>query len=138
MIVLDTAGVFAALNPEDRWHDACRTFLDTLAEPAILSPFELGELDYLLVRDFGRRAELTVLDDIAAGAYELARFDASDVERAAQVVRRYHDQRIGFADASIVVLAERYETNRVLTLDLRHFRALRVKGKKFVVLPADA
>jgi len=54
-------------------------------------------------------------------------------------VSRYRDLRIGLTDASIAVLAERYGTNRVLTLDERHFRALKLAGgKPFVVLPEDA
>ncbi len=40
------------------------------------------------------------------------------------------------ADASIVVLAERFKSNRVLTLDHRHFRVLRtVGGRPFQLLP---
>ena len=43
------------------------------------------------------------------------------------------------ADAAIVVLAGRYGTDRVLTLDERHFRALRAAGSMpFRLLPADA
>ena len=46
---------------------------------------------------------------------------------------------IGLAEASIVVLAGRYGTERVLTLDERHFRALRTPaGERFTILPADA
>jgi hypothetical protein len=52
---------------------------------------------------------------------------------------RYHDQEVGLADASIVVLAERHDTSDVLTLDERHFRVLRTaQGGEFRVLPADA
>ncbi|MBK6866303.1 MAG: hypothetical protein IPG91_23715 [Ideonella sp.] len=51
-------------------------------------------------------------------------------------MRRYGDMQIGLADASIVVLAERHATTEVLTLDLRHFQALRVGGRKrFRILP---
>ncbi len=53
-------------------------------------------------------------------------------------MRRYSNLAIGLADASIVVLAQRHGTRDVLTLDERHFRALRVSGgKRFRVLPAD-
>jgi predicted nucleic acid-binding protein len=46
---------------------------------------------------------------------------------------------VGLTDASLVVLAGRYATQDVLTLDERHFRALRDrKGRPFRVLPADA
>ena len=45
---------------------------------------------------------------------------------------------IGLADASVVVLAERYSCASVLTLDERHFRVLLANGRPFRLLPADA
>jgi uncharacterized protein len=45
---------------------------------------------------------------------------------------------VGLADASIVILAHRYETRDVLTLDQRHFRTLRgPAARPFRILPAD-
>jgi len=42
-------------------------------------------------------------------------------------------------DASIVVLAERHGVTTVLSLDERHFRALRIdRRKRFRILPFDA
>ena len=58
--------------------------------------------------------------------------------KAADVVGQYSGLGIGLADASIVVLAARYGTTRVLTLDERHFRVMRpLNGKAFTILPAD-
>ena len=46
---------------------------------------------------------------------------------------------IGLANASIVVLAQKLGTHDVLTLDKRHFRALRrPDNTPFRILPADA
>lgn len=42
----------------------------------------------------------------------------------------YAGMRIGLADASLVVLAERHSARDVLTLDERHFRALRTRDRK--------
>lgn len=68
----------------------------------------------------------------------LAEFSQPDVAQAAAVAERYQDQRIGLADASIVVLAARYQATRVLTLDERHFRAVRpLHADAFTILPAD-
>jgi len=62
----------------------------------------------------------------------------SESDPAADVIDRYRDLEIGLADASIVVLAGREQTDRVLTLDERHLRALRtLGGRPFVLLPAD-
>lgn len=76
---------------------------------------------------------------MSRGAYELARFSGDDLAHAQDVIVRYRDLGIGLADASIVVLAAHFGTKRVLTLDERHFRALRpLDGGYFELLPADA
>jgi len=104
----------------------------------VLSPFVLAELDYFFAREAGTDTELAFLEEIAAGAYELAELRDDDVAAAAGVVERYRDLQIGLADASIVVLAARYGGEEILTLDERHFRALRsLAGRPFRLLPAD-
>jgi predicted nucleic acid-binding protein len=46
------------------------------------------------------------------------------------------DQRIGLADSSIAVLAARYRTRIIVTLDHRHFDVVRpLTGGRFTVLP---
>ena len=51
-------------------------------------------------------------------------------------MERYADQEIGVTDASLVVLAHRYSTKHVLTLDRRHFTVVRpVGGGRFTLLP---
>jgi uncharacterized protein len=138
VILLDTSGLFSALVGNQRAHAAARAALEAADEPLVLSPFVLAELDYFFAREAGVEAELAFLAEIAAGAYDLPQFLASDVARATEVIDRYRDLGIGLADASIVVLAERLGTERILTLDERHFRALRTsRGKAFTILPAD-
>lgn len=113
--------------------------LEAEERPFVLSPFVLAELDYFLARRVGLAAELGFLDQVGAGVYELAPFGNDDVALARDLIDRYRDLRIGLADASICVLADRFETERVLTLDERHFRGLRSPaGKRFTLLPADA
>lgn len=139
MILLDTSGLFAFVNKPDPHYEAIERVLADDPGPFVLSPFVLAELDYLLGTRAGTGRELTVLREVAAGAYEIAPFDSADVATAAAVIDRYRELRIGLADASIVVLAGRHRTNRVLTLDERHFRALRTPaGERFTILPADA
>lgn len=139
MILLDSGGLLALLNGGEPEHGATAAAFEREPPPYVLSPFVLAEVDYLLLGDLGTHAEVGFLRDVAAGAYDLAPFDSADVEAAIAVIEHYADLKIGLADASIVVLAGRYGTNRVLTLDLRHFRTLRTpSGEKFKILPADA
>ena len=139
MIVVDTSAVLAALDRSQRQYDRVSSFVQDSRERLILSPFVLGELDYLLTRRIGEQAALELLRDVENGAYLLAEIANEDVAAARQVIERFDDLRIGLADASIVVLAARFETNRILTLDERHFRPLRtLGGDPFTILPADA
>jgi len=139
VILLDTSGLLAAIDVSQTDHASARRDLENADGPLVLSPFVLAELDYLLATRVGVAAELALLDEVAAGAYELAPFGASDVAEARQVVDAYRDLELGLADASIVVLAERLGADVVLTLDERHFRALRgPSGGPFRLLPADA
>ncbi len=108
-------------------------------------PYELpyvrgqdAEVDYFLAGRAGVERELEFLHEVERGAYTLTPFDEDDVARARDVIETYRDLGIGLTDASVVVLAGRYQTTRVLTLDERHFRALRTpSGQPFTVLPAD-
>lgn len=51
--------------------------------------------------------------------------DHGDVAVASGICERYEDMNIGVTDASLVVIASNYNTTRLLTLDQRHFRAIR-------------
>jgi predicted nucleic acid-binding protein len=139
VIVLDTSGLLAALDPDQRHHEAASRVLRADPGPFLLSPFILAELDYLLLTRVGAHAERALLHEVAGGAYDLVPFDAGHVAEAVALIGRYEALRIGFADASVAVVAAMAQTTRVLTLDERHFRAMRpLWGETFDLLPADA
>ncbi len=137
MILVDTSGLLSALDQSQRYHRDCAAALEAAAAPLLLSPFVLAELDYLLARHVGHQAQSAFLEEVARGAYRLEPFSAADVGRAKELIDRYADLQVGLADASIVVLAERHGVTEVLTLDERHFRAMRVMRRRFKVLPFD-
>lgn len=138
MLLVDASGLLAALLPNQPRHEDAARALNDEPGPLLLSPFVLGEVDYLLQKYAGVPTEAALLSEIAEGVYELDAFGRNEVAAARDIIVRYADLRIGLADASIVVLAGRYGTDRVLTLDERHFRALRTPcGAPFTLLPAD-
>jgi predicted nucleic acid-binding protein len=130
----------AATSPSQRRHEECAEILKAAVPPLVLSPFVLAELDYLFKNYVGHDARLSLLADVAAGAYRLESFNDRDVGQARQIVSQYKDLGVSLADASIVVLAERLSCHEVLTLDERDFRAIRPRKKDQVLrlLPADA
>lgn len=141
MILLDTSGILAWLDGRQRHHSAIVKAMahHTRQSPYLLSPFVLAELDYLLATRIGREAQVAFLGEVQRGAYQLVELDAAAIASALGVMETYQDLDIGLADASLVVLAERYSVDELLTLDERHFRVLRAShGKPFRLIPADA
>jgi predicted nucleic acid-binding protein len=82
---------------------------------------------------------LLLLDGVKSGAYELTPFSTTEVAEATDVISRYAGLGLSLADASVVVLADRMRTNRVLTIDERDFRAMTplTTYTHFHLLPAD-
>lgn len=139
MIILDTSGLLAALDASERRHEEASRVLRSFAGPRLLSPFVLAELDYLLSRRVSPTAARALLSEIVRGAYQLEPFDVDDVAAVLAVLERYQGMDLGLADASAVVLSVRHQTCDILTLDERHFRALRGdRDRPFRLLPADA
>lgn len=93
----------------------------------------------MLATRLGDVAAREFLDEVENGSYQLVDFDTADVAVANGVIDRYADLAIGITDASLVVLAARYTTIRILTLDDRHFRAIAPLwgAAAFTLLPAD-
>lgn len=135
-MIVDTSALLAYFDASEPDHHAVSRVIDGSNDMLVVSPYVVAELDYLVATRVGVDAELAVLAELAAGAWELAGFSADAVEQAAGVISKYRDQRIGIADASNVVLADRYRTRRIATLDHRHFDVLRpVGGGRFTVVP---
>jgi predicted nucleic acid-binding protein len=137
VILVDTSGALAALDPRQEHHAAAAQVL-VRPQRRILSPFVLAELDYLIAAHGGQREEMKLLRDVARGVYDLVPFGSDDVAAAIAAIERYADLQIGLADASLLVLAERYGCHDLLTLDQRHFRAVTPTTRKPLrLLPFD-
>lgn len=138
MIVVDTSGILASKDESQPQHTAVAHVIEGGDEELLLSPFVLAEADYMLASRLGPAAASELLDEVANEAYELVDFDSGDVATAKGIIDRYGDLNIGIADASLVVIAARYETTRILTFDERHFCAVApLWGAAFTLLPAD-
>lgn len=137
--IVDAAPLVALADRADRLRAAVERVLKAEDGPLIVPAPVTAEVDYLLGARLGRAARIAFLDDVAAGRFEIGCLDAADHRVVRELEDRYRDLAPGLADLSIVVLAARYETQRVVTFDERHFRAIRPLAgpAAFVILPAD-
>jgi hypothetical protein len=137
-LLVDAAALLAQADRASTRQEATSAALRAERGPLVTSAFAAQEADYLILRRLGTKAELDYLQDLSSGTFQVECLLPSDLARARAIVERYGDLRLGLADASLVVLAERFKTRRILTFDERHFRAVEpLQGGHFTILPAD-
>jgi predicted nucleic acid-binding protein len=138
-LIADSGALYALYDARDQHHAAVAELIEDGGEMIILPMAILAEIDYLLRVRLGNRAVMRFLEGIQLGGYVLEPLTGQDVDRCVSLIRTYESLNLGIADASVVATAERLGTVRILTVDERHFRAIRSsKGSAFTLLPSDA
>lgn len=139
MIIADTSGLYTIFNRRQPEHQAARVAVEHDGGPLLLSPLVLAELDYFILTRLGAQAGQKVLTELRSTAYRLASFTDDDFKLASEVAGKYSDMQLGLTDASIVVQAARHKTTKILSLDHKHFTAVRplTGDASFILLPRD-
>lgn len=137
-LIVDAAPLVALADSADRMRDAVRAALAAEAGELIVPAPVTAEVDYLLGSRHGAVARRRFLSDLAAGRFAVEALERSDYQTVLDLESRYEDLELGLADCSLVVLAARHETDRILSFDERHLRAVTpLRGGAFTLLPAD-
>ena len=127
LITLDTSGIFALLNRGDTDHERVKSALFEDKGPYLVPAGILAEIAYMVEERLGARALDSFVQDLESGGLTLE-CGEEDLSRIRELVGRYEDLPLGFADASVISCAER-NGGRVLTLDLRHFGVVAAEGR---------
>ncbi|HET7027876.1 MAG TPA: VapC toxin family PIN domain ribonuclease [Candidatus Limnocylindrales bacterium] len=137
-LVIDAGALYAQADAADPDHGPVRRVLEAERETIVTTELAVAEADYLILDRLGPDAEARFIDDLVTGTFVVDCLDVREIRAASDLLHRYRDLRIGLADASLVVLASRYTTRRLLSLDERAFRAVApLQGGAFTLLPAD-
>lgn len=134
LAVVDTGPLYAVADADDQDHQVCRAVLERPDLELVVPALVVAEAAYLVGRRLGPVAEAAFIRGLADLEIEAPTGD--DWNLIAELVERYGDFPLGATDASVAVLAERLDTDVVITLDRRHFGALRTaSGGAFNLLP---
>lgn len=138
-LVIDAAPLVAVADENEPLRGKILELLQAERGSLFIPAPVTAEVDYLLGQRFGSAARRAFMHDLAARRYESPALDSSDYEVALELDSRYADLKLGLADLSVAVLAQKLRTRRILTFDQRHFRAIRpLQGGIFTLLPADS
>lgn len=132
--IVDSGPLVAVANRADPDHERCREVLEDPTLRLVVPALCLAEVTYLIGRRQGPRMEASFLRGLEG--FDVRAPGSDDWERIADLVDRYSDFPLGGIDASVVALAERLETDLVITLDRRHFSAIETRdGGHLRLLP---
>jgi predicted nucleic acid-binding protein len=121
--VVDSGPLYAAVDLDDRAHARSVAALQQPGVRLVIPALVVGEVTYMVGRRLGAAIEARFLGTLAKS--DVAAPGPDDWRRIAELVMRYADFPLGGTDASVVALAERLDTDIVITLDRRHFSAVR-------------
>ncbi|WP_063734482.1 hypothetical protein [Streptomyces sp. RTd22] len=103
----------------------------------------IAELDHVATRELGREAAVSAIDNIRGwmrrGRVSVPEITEGHLGIAQSIRARYLALDLDLTDVVNVALAADYDTDAILTLERRDFRAVRPLGrhKAFRVLPDD-
>lgn len=134
--IVDTGVVLALAIAGDPRHDDVARALGAHTGGLILPDPVLFESAQLVGRRFGSTSEARLIRHLVATEWRRMSVTAEDLVRVADLLETYADANIGFADGTIVAMAERLGATRLFTLDRRDFSIVRPRHvEAFELLP---
>lgn len=125
MIIADTGFWLALLDRRDNLHTAAKLCAMQLKEPLITTVPVITEVCYLLQQRSGSKSAAQFLLAQQDGLYSIFNIERTALTRCANLMLKYENLPMDFADASLVVLAEHLEHGRIVSSDLRDFSIYR-------------
>jgi uncharacterized protein len=134
LAIVDAGPLYAAAKSDDRDHAASVATLSRADLRLVIPALVIAEATYFVGRRLGPEAERAFLDGLAG--FDVEGPSEEDFKRMAELVEQYKDFPLGGTDASVVALAERLDAHLIVTLDCRHFAAVKPRHREaFELLP---
>lgn len=122
--IVDTGPLAAWFRRNDPHHPLTDRFFRDFDGGLITTWPVIVEVTHLLRPE----AQLQFLAWVRRGGVEAAPIGPSDLEPIERLIAKYRDQPMDFADASLVLLAERTGIGEIVTFDRKQFEVYRFRG----------
>ncbi len=127
-VVVDSGFLIGLFDETDALHGRCRAFLRDYRGRFLTTEAVLAETLALLSTTQQLRCLAWLGDAAQAGLLAVDR-EPIDFRAVEKLARKYADQPMDFADASVVLLATRAGVREILTADRRDFTVYRLAGR---------
>ncbi len=143
-LLLDTGPLVAYLNSRDPTHDRIAATLDEFSGQLHTTSAVITEAMHFVSRTAGQRSPHgpTLLAEFVSASsmrvHDLSH--GAPLHQAVALMKKYADAPMDYADATLVLLAERLGVLDILTLDRRGFRFFRTPNRQplsMIEIPGD-
>jgi predicted nucleic acid-binding protein len=132
--VLDTGPWVALIDRSEARHAECVQWLKNFSGSLYSTEAVLTEVIYLL--NFSTKAQCAAIDFVLKAVVEIVPASIESLRKAKNLMKKYADLPIDYADATIVCLATETGMQNVVTFDKRDFTIYRLPKKKgFTIMP---
>lgn len=132
--LLDTGPLVALLSTSDAAHARCKASFESFSGHLVTTEPILTEAMHMIRR--ARGAHEACLRFFLDGGGLLVPTNAARLRACSQLMSRYQNVPMDFADASLVALGDELGIGRVFTLDHRGFATYRWrKNRRFEIAP---
>jgi len=135
-LLIDSGPLIALFDTSDIYHKSAIEFIKINRYPLVTTMASITETLYLL--DFNKNAQLDFLEWVYRGGVEIFPIGNDDMKRIKELMNKYRNVPMDFADACLVYVAERLKINEIVTID-KDFLIYRIGGrKKFKIIELKA
>lgn len=131
--ILDTGPWVALIDRSESGHEMCVKWLEDYSGKLYSTEAVLTEVLYLL--DFSVKAQSAAIDFVLKSVVELIPTSLESLTKVKNLMKKYTDLPMDYADATIVCLAIDTEISNIATFDKRDFGIYRINKQTFQIVP---
>jgi predicted nucleic acid-binding protein len=127
MLIVDTGFLVALYIRRDKLHQQALNFLQKNEQALITATPVIVECCYFL----DTKAKIALLNWVVCGGIQVVDIHVTAYQEIAQTIEKYADHDIDFTDAAVVWLANKYQQQRILTVDKADFSTFRLNNNQW-------
>jgi predicted nucleic acid-binding protein len=132
--ILDTGPWVALIDRSESRHTECVQWLKNFSGRLYSTEAVLTEVLYIL--NFSITARCAALDFVLKSVVEIVPSSTASLKKTKNLMKKYADLPMDFADATIVCLANETGMQNIVTFDQKDFSIYRLpKKKSFTIMP---
>jgi predicted nucleic acid-binding protein len=133
-VILDTGPWVALIDRSESRHTECVQWLKNFSGRLYSTEAVLTEVLYIL--NFSITAQCAALDFVLESVVEIVPSNIESLKKTKNLMKKYADLPMDFADATLVCLATQTGMQNIVTFDKKDFAIYKLpKKKSFIIMP---